>query len=173
MEQPVLLSWPLNNHWFTNFRASQRGWMRFRYRLLPHAAPFDPVAATRFGAEAAVEPICGPVWDRPSGLDTRSFPFAPHLAEQASFLRVEPENAHLVGLKPAEDGRGVIARLQEIAGRECEFRLRFDLCDILSAERCDLVESTDGAEPLAVSGGSVSGHLAPYRLQTIRIVLKG
>ena len=65
------------------------------------------------------------------------------------------------------------ARLQEIAGRECDFRLRFDLCDILSAERCDLVESTEGAEPLAVTGRSVSGHIQPYRLQTIRILLKG
>jgi hypothetical protein len=77
------------------------------------------------------------------------------------------------GLKPAADGRGMIARLQELAGQASDFQLRFDLCYVLSAERCDLIESTEGAEPLTVTKRSVSGHIEPYRLQTIRIVLKG
>jgi alpha-mannosidase len=173
MEQPFLLSWPINNHWFTNFPASQQGWMRFRYRLLPHAAPFDPVAATRFGAEAAIEPLCGPVWDRPAGLERRAFPFAPHLPQQASFLTVEPGNVHLVGLKPAADGRGIIVRLQELSGQESDFQLLFSTRQVLSVERCDLLETAEGTEGLAVADNRITGRIESHRLLTLRVGLRG
>jgi alpha-mannosidase len=169
MEQPYLLSWAANNHWFTNFQVSQSGWMRFRYRLLPHAGPFDPVAATRFGAEAAIEPLCGPVWDRPSGLTHRAFPFAPHLPEEASFLAVEPDNVHLIGLKAAADGGGIILRLQELSGKASDFALRFNLSRVQSAARCTLTEVEIGA--LAVDGNRVTGHIDPYRIETVRVRL--
>lgn len=48
----VIYSWAMNNHWFTNFPITQDGPVRFRYRLLPHAA-FDAAAANRFGLEQA------------------------------------------------------------------------------------------------------------------------
>jgi alpha-mannosidase len=169
MEQPYLLSWPINNHWFTNFQVSQSGWMRFRYRLLPHDGPFDPVAATRFGAEAAITPLCGPVWDHPSGLTRRAFPFAPHLPEEASFLTVEPGNVHLIGLKPAADGDGLILRLQELSGAPADFEIRFNLSRVRSAARCNLTEIVIDA--LAVNETRVTGHIEPYRIETIRVRL--
>jgi hypothetical protein len=168
-EQPCLLSWPVNNHWFTNFQTSQSGWMRFRYRLLPHAGPFDPVAATRLGAEAAIEPLCGPVWDRPSGMAHRVFPFPPHLPEEASFLSLEPANVHLIGLKPAADGDGIILRLQELGGLESEFKLGFNLSRVQSAARCDLTETVIDAGVLKVDERTVSGRLEPYRIVTLRV----
>lgn len=85
------------------------------------------MAATRFGAEAAVEPLMGPVWDRPAGLDHRTIPAPIHLPEQASFMSLEPDHVHLVGLKPAADGQGVIVRVQEISGQAADFRLSFPL----------------------------------------------
>ena len=169
MEQPYLVSWPINNHWFTNFQLSQQGWMRFRYRLLPHSETFDPVAATRFGAEAAIEPLCGPVWDRPAGLEQRAVPFAPHLPEQGSFLTVAPDHAHVVGLKLAADGDGIIIRLQELAGKAADYEIGFNLSRVLSAARCDLVERT--LEPLPVTERSVTGHIDPHRIETIRVRL--
>ncbi len=171
MEQPYLVSWPLNNHWFTNFQVSQSGWMRFRYRLLPHSGPFDPVAATRFGAEAAVEPLCGPVWDRPSGLTRRAFPFAPHLPEEASFLTVEPGNVHLIGLTPAADGDGIILRLQELSGAASDFEARFTLSPVQAAVRCNLTEVALDDGTLVVEAHRVSGHIDPYRIETIRVRL--
>ncbi|MCC7447876.1 MAG: hypothetical protein IT324_10695 [Anaerolineae bacterium] len=172
LEQPYLIGWPINNHWFTNFQASQQGWMRFRYRLMPHGSSFDPVAATRFGAEAAVEPLIGPVWDRPAGSERRAYPLAPHLPEQASFLTVEPSSVHLVGLKPAADGNGVMARLQELAGQASAYQLTFT-GTVESAEPCDLMEAPLDGGALTVTEHTVTGHIEPYRLQTLRCVLKG
>ncbi|MCC7354397.1 MAG: hypothetical protein IT330_11640 [Anaerolineae bacterium] len=171
MEQPYLVGWPLNNHWFTNFPISQSGWVRIRYRLLPHESPFDPMAATRFGAEAAVEPLIGPVWDRPAGLAHRAVAAPVHLPDEASFLSLEPDHVHLIGLKPVSDGRGLIARMQELAGRAVEYTLRFPLSRVAGAELCNLVEDKVEGEQPAVSDHEVRGHIEPYRLQTVRVVL--
>lgn len=170
-EQPLLVAWPLNNHWFTNFCASQSGWMRFRYRLLPHESTFDPVAATRFGAEAAVEPLLGPVWDRPAGLERRAVAAPVHLPEQASFLSLEPDHVHLVGLKPAADGQGIIVRVQELAGRAADFLLRFPLSRVTGAAVCSLVEEPLDGPPPAVTEHEVRSRIEPYRLQTLRVNL--
>jgi alpha-mannosidase len=171
LEQPLLVGWPVNNHWFTNFRGSQSGWLRFRYRLLPHTAPFDAVAATRFGAEAAVEPLLGPVWDRPAGLERRAVPAPVHLPEQTSFLVLEPAHVHLIGLKPAANGQGITLRLQELAGQPADFRLHFPHSQVVSAEVCSLLEERiDGPQPVA-AGHEVRGQIEPYRLQTLRVVL--
>ncbi len=171
MEQPLLVGWPLNNHWFTNFCLSQSGWMRIRYRLLPHESPFDPVAATRFGAEAAVEPLVGPVWDRPAGLEHRAVAAPVHLPGEASFLSLEPEHVHLIGLKPASDGRGIIARVQELAGQSTTYTLRFPLSRVARAELCNLVEDKAEGEQPAVSEHEVRSRIEPYRLQTLRVIL--
>jgi hypothetical protein len=50
--KPLLLGWPVNNYWMTNFRPCQPGSMRFRYELRTHGA-FDPVLSTRTGLDAA------------------------------------------------------------------------------------------------------------------------
>lgn len=171
MEQPLLVGWPLNNHWCTNFCLSQSGWIRIRYRLLPHESPFDPVAATRFGAEAMVEPLIGPVQDRPAGLEHRAWATPVHLPAEASFLSVEPDHVHLVGLKPASDGRSVIARVQELAGRAATYTLHFPLSRVVGAELCNLVEDKAEGEPPVVSEHEVRSRIEPHRLQTLRVIL--
>jgi alpha-mannosidase len=171
MAQPYLVGWPLNNHWFTNFCLHQSGWMRFRYRLLPHEGPLDRAAAHRFGTEAMVEPLVGPVWDRPVGLEQRAWPGPVHLPEEAHFLALEPAHVHLVGLRPATDGRGTIVRVQEVAGEEGNYVLRFPLSRVATAEACNLVEdSTEGPHPM-VTEHEVHGRIEPHRLQTLRVVL--
>ncbi|HMF73968.1 MAG TPA: glycoside hydrolase family 38 C-terminal domain-containing protein, partial [Flavitalea sp.] len=46
----TLISWPLNNHWDTNFPLQQEGVMTFTYGILLHDA-YSPVVANRFGVE--------------------------------------------------------------------------------------------------------------------------
>jgi alpha-mannosidase len=49
----TLYSWALNNHWHTNFRLSQDGFLTFRYSILAHRTGFAAAAANRFGMEQA------------------------------------------------------------------------------------------------------------------------
>lgn len=45
----LVVSWVMNNYWFTNFPAAQGGQVRFRYSLWGYPGPFDAEAAGSFG----------------------------------------------------------------------------------------------------------------------------
>lgn len=63
----LLLGWPLNNYWDTNFPASQPGFKRFRYELTS-ARAFDAGAAMRFGLAAATPVEYHPVLSRAAAM---------------------------------------------------------------------------------------------------------
>lgn len=54
LEGPMasIYSYAFNNYWDTNYRAGQGGHLVFTYSLQLVNGPFDPAAATRFGAES-------------------------------------------------------------------------------------------------------------------------
>lgn len=52
----LVMSWVMNNYWFTNFPAAQGGGFSWRYHLQAFPAAFDPVAADRV-ARAARHPL--------------------------------------------------------------------------------------------------------------------
>jgi alpha-mannosidase len=60
INQALLFAWPTNNYWNTNFRASQPGWLRFRYELTYQSA-FDPAASSKFAAAVARPVMFHPV----------------------------------------------------------------------------------------------------------------
>lgn len=47
----LVMSWALNNYWFTNFPVHQSGAVTYHYSIAVQAGAFDPVRADRFGAE--------------------------------------------------------------------------------------------------------------------------
>ncbi|MCA1997016.1 MAG: hypothetical protein LDL56_07295 [Armatimonadetes bacterium] len=103
-----LHSWAMNNHWGTNYRAYQEGPVLFRYVLRPHRG-YDPAAATRL-AVACSQPLL-PVRARgpkPSGTPR---------------LKVSSPEVLVTGLKPGDDGRGLIVRLWNADPREVQTRL--------------------------------------------------
>ncbi len=55
----LVMSWALNNYWFTNFPARQGGRVTYRYSLTFQEGPFDPQRAARFGAA-----VRHPAWGR-------------------------------------------------------------------------------------------------------------
>lgn len=59
-ENPLLLAWPINNYWSTNFPRSQPGPTRLRYGLHTHGA-FDAVEASRQALAFAQPIIAHPV----------------------------------------------------------------------------------------------------------------
>ena len=105
-----IYSWAMNNHWGTNYRAYQEGPVRFRYLLRPHRG-LDPTAASRL-AIAQSQPLL-PVRGRGPKPDDRSR------------LRLTSNEVLVTGLKPSDDGRGLILRLWGASGRDVVTRLEW------------------------------------------------
>ena len=110
----TLFSWILNNYWDSNYRASQDGEIKFRYRMQSHEGEFDPAAAWRFGEETALRPTVAEVKQNHKGSQLESV---------KSFLSVEPDHVIVTAVKRAEDAKGYIVRLREVSGRPTVVRL--------------------------------------------------
>jgi hypothetical protein len=54
----LVMSWVMNNYWFTNFPAAQGGGFTWRYSLQAFPGAFDPAAAARC-AQAVRQPLVG------------------------------------------------------------------------------------------------------------------
>ena len=90
------------------------------------------------------------------------------LPKEMSFFSVAPEDLVLSGVKPAEDGKGIIIRVfnpsdREISGGITAWK------DIASADMVQLSEKV--IAPLAPSGKEVTFTAAPRKIVTVRIVL--
>ncbi len=100
-----LYSWAMNNHWGTNYRAFQEGPHVFRFLLRPHRG-YDPAAAARL-AIASGQPL---------------LPMAAR-GEQPGvvpLVQVSSDDVLLTGVKPSDDGRGLILRLWGGAGKDAQ-----------------------------------------------------
>ncbi|MFZ0214493.1 MAG: hypothetical protein WAM30_00965, partial [Candidatus Dormiibacterota bacterium] len=154
-EAPAIMSWALHNHWPVNFRASQGGEIRLRYLLTTHAGPADAGAAARFAAEQSTPPI--------TLADYRRAPDAPN---SAAWLRLQDDGA-LLGAKPAEDGDGIILRVQNLCDEEREVRLVVGPPEPISAHLASPLEAA--GRPLAISGGGVAVPVGARGVQTCRL----
>ncbi|MBL9135776.1 MAG: hypothetical protein JNK85_07905 [Verrucomicrobiales bacterium] len=91
-----IYSWAMNNHWGTNYRAYQEGPVTFRFLLRPHG-PYDAAANSRFATGSSQPLIAIPASGAP--------------ADGTPRLRIEPAEVLVTGLKPSDDGRGLVIRL--------------------------------------------------------------
>jgi hypothetical protein len=60
LDQSVLVAWPMNNYWNTNFRASQPGFIRLSYEL-GWFDKFEARVCREFGESCACPPVWHPV----------------------------------------------------------------------------------------------------------------
>jgi len=98
----TVYAWVMNNHWHTNYRAEQEGPTVFRFYLMPRTGVFEADAAARLGMELA-QPLIATI---ARGSDTPQ-----------PVLSGLPSNVLVTALKPSDDGKGLIVRLFETAGR--------------------------------------------------------
>lgn len=96
-----LFSWPLNNHWGTNFPLEQGGVITLHYGILPHGA-YDPVVASRFGLEENRPLLAIPVDKNP---------------ETKSWVKIGNPKVLISTLKQSDDGKGMILRLRSVSDK--------------------------------------------------------
>ena len=143
--------WAMNNHWGTNYRAYQEGLTTFRFILRPHRGPTNPAEATRFAAGFS-QPL---LVTGAQGVEPPS----------QSLLRVTGADIVVSGLKPSDDGRGVIFRLFNASPQEQSARVKW------SGSEAQSIHFSDTSEQ---AGKRVAGafQMAGNDLVTLRVNLK-
>jgi alpha-mannosidase len=153
-EGPTLMSWALNNHWMVNFKASQGGQIPLRYRLTTHAGAADDAAAARFAAEAVTPPIV--LRDR---LRLKNV--------SGQFLSIPEDAGVLLTAKPAEDGEGIVVRIQNLRQESMTVPLTFETLKPVSAHATSPIEND--LEALAVKDAEVKVPLKPREIVSVKI----
>ena len=136
----TLVSWALENHWDTNFKASQGEDLLFRYRLTSQPS-YAPAAASRFAMESTIPPLI----IRAPGAATGT---------SGQFLTVAPEGVAEVQLKRAADGRGLIVHAYNLTTDPQTLSLTFPSLHPSGAWHCSPIEDDGPALPL--SGDEIS-----------------
>jgi len=154
----TIFAYVMNNYWFTNYKAGQDGEFVFRFCLTSDRT-MEPEAASRFG-ESAAAPMRAVVVPPASAGRT--------LPPEGSLVAVEPDHVALTAFKPADDGRGLIVRVRELAGRDARVTLRTSVPGLAAAHRCDLVER-DG-EPLPLADGRIELSLGRNAMAAVRLL---
>ncbi|MHC1786927.1 MAG: alpha-mannosidase [Christensenellales bacterium] len=133
---------------------ADRGRHRFSYSLYPHLG--SALSSDVYVQAAQVDRVAALLCEglRPGvGL---------------SLAQTETEGVAMEALKPAEDGRGIILRVNEYLGRHCEACIDLPR-PALSLHLCDLLEND--LAPLPSTGGRIRLPLLPKQIKTLRVVL--
>ncbi len=154
---PLLLAWPLNNYWETNFRASQPGIVELRYAFTSHGA-FDPARAVREGQQTLNPPITHLVLENAA-------------RRQGRFLDVQGDQVVVTHVKPARDGCGVVVRLVNLSTAATEARLALPGRPLSEAWQCGTLEENQLRLPL--TEGCAMCRLSPRQITTVRLQAAG
>jgi alpha-mannosidase len=151
---PLLLGWPMNNMFDTNFRASQPGFIHLRFGLRTSGA-FDAAQTLQAARAFAVHPVAHPVNNLPD-------------VTSGSLVELAGENVDLMHVKPAEDGRGAIVRLQNVGDVPTTARVKLAGAAVTQAFEATILED-DGAA-VSVVDGYAEMELTPRRITTLRLM---
>ena len=156
VERPHVYSWILNNYWFTNFRATQEGELKWSY-YLTSTEDTSNAAATRFGWESRI-PLVPRVLP-PGKTATRE----PNLSR--SIINVGSPNILLVEARPAYYSDGIILHLREVNGEQAAIDLSSQpiVSGVRGGDVVNVLEAT-----LAEDVKSLS--FAPYEVKFVRVV---
>jgi len=159
LERPTLLGWVTNSYWETNFRAHQPGMVAARYRVMPHAGPFDEGRAHRFGMEAAYDAPLLQHMGEPKG--ERQLP------PSGTLLRLPVAPVVTLHVKPAAGSKEIVVRMQNASDTQQTATIGSALLRVVAAAPCDLLETATGA--LDVVDGSVNVTLPPRRIAVVKL----
>lgn len=157
-------SYVMHNYWFTNYRATQEGVFRFRYSI-SSGHDLSQSELARFDADTRAPVLAYPfVSSFSAGVVAEGRPFPP---SSGSFLKLENPDLQIVTLKAAEDQKGYILRVREIAGRSGEARIELPVLRVQDAQVCNGVEVVQ--KQLAFDERSIGIPYQSNRFATVRI----
>jgi alpha-mannosidase len=93
-----------------------------------------------------------------------------HNGKQSSFslMNINNDQVNIQAVKMAQDGTGVVVRLQELQGKTCAGAVLSAIKPILAAEELDGAERPLDVQ-IAAENGVLSMNFTPYELKTIRL----
>lgn len=160
LEKPTIMSWPMNNYWWTNVPASQGGWnYRFAYSLTSSNNGSDRGDAFQFGWEHHM-PAEAQYFDEDKSGEIQF----------EGLLELSSDDVVITAIKRAENGEGLVIRLYEISGEAQSFDL------VWKGPGLDSVHLVDGAEnslkTLALQGQICKLEIAPEGIMNLNLKVK-
>jgi alpha-mannosidase len=128
----------------------------FRFALYPHTGDWKQALSVRHGYEFNYR--------------LQAMQLAPHagsLPPRLSFASIAESNVVLTAMKQTEDGKGLLVRFYEWAGKGGNVTVTVPP-GAKAASVANLMERPEGA-PLALSNNTVSVPVTPYQIQTVRL----
>ena len=129
IENGNVFAYVFNNYWFTNYKASQSGNLRFRFSMTSGKS-FTDAQAKRF-AEVVQNPLIVNILLNGS----KGTGEATH-----SYLKVDSKNVVLQAMKPARFTNGTVIRLREMNGETSKVKLTVSDIPAKRAWLCNLAE---------------------------------
>ncbi len=105
----TIISWPVNNHWETNFSPEQEGVITTTYRMELHGK-YDAVTANRFGMQQHRPLIAVPVKTNPV---------------KAPLIALDNAKVHIAALKVSDDKQALIVRLRSVSNQKEKLKLTY------------------------------------------------
>jgi hypothetical protein len=132
-QSPKLYSWVMNNLWHTNFRADQDGIATFHYFFSAHTGGYDSFDANKAGLENHQPLLIA------AGKD----------AGKELFFKFSGGRFYVESIKPANDGKGVVAVLVSTGPADAKITLTPKDAAAIKVYESDLME--DRKKPLGAS----------------------
>lgn len=156
-DNPLLLAWPMNNYWDTNFSAEQQGKQRFHYQLSCFEK-FDEKTAYKEGLLA--KDAC-----------TAGAQINCDVAQATQFLICENKNVFPTFFMPLREKDGFIAAMKNFSKAPEVCRIVFPHHKLVCAERTDLQGNT--IQSLKAEGSSVAFTSPALSTTYLRICIAG
>ena len=122
-----IFSWPMNNHWNTNFNADQHGEFRWTYFLtssLDNSIEF----ASKFAWGARIPLPTRVLQAGSNGVKGKT---------SGAVLEIKPDNVLLVNMRPVENEKAILMQIREIGGKETTFEAASPVLGNIAFEPCD------------------------------------
>jgi alpha-mannosidase len=135
---------------------ADQGRQRFSYALYPHVGNWKQALSVRHGYDFDYK--------------LKAMQVESHMGElpqRHSFAGIADTNVVLTAMKRSEDGKGLVLRFYESAGKAGNVTLTVP-AGATSATVANLMEKPEGS-PLSVTGDKVTVPVTPYQIQTVRV----